>query len=355
MSEHFALIRFDSLGDLILVTPVIRNLRLEYPHCRVTVVTRRPYDELFYADPDVDRVVATGGLLDRDGLPGTGAAARALADERFDAVIDLQGSMASRLLARRLRARRRSHHARMSWARMKLVYLKRFARPLPPKVDRFNAALARVKADVRTRTPEIRLSTAARAWAATESRRTRRNSVFTTVGAHPGARWPTKRWPVSLFADCLARVAERERARIFLFGSTPERRLLEKIAAMIPHVPTVVYSGLPLQRVGALVEHCDAFLANDSGLMHLSAALSVPTVALFGPTHPGLGFTPQGPRNRIFFGYAHCSPCSMLGERPCYQKRRFCLERIEPGKVAEAMAELLSEGKVVNEALETLA
>ena len=131
MSEHFALIRFDSLGDLILITPVIRNLHLAYPDCRITLVTRRPYDELFYADPDVDRVVATGGLLDRDGLPGTRAAARALADERFDAVIDLQGNIASRLLARQLRARRRAHHARMTWARMKLVYFKRFARPLP--------------------------------------------------------------------------------------------------------------------------------------------------------------------------------------------------------------------------------
>lgn len=349
VSQTFALVRFDTLGDVILTTPVIRNLRQEYPEARITVVTRRPYDELFHADPDVDRVVSLGGQLDRDGLPGIRAAASALSGVRFDAVLDLQGNLKSRMLVRLLRARKRVHYPQARWEQFKLVHLKRFSRPLSPKVDRFNAVLPKVKADIRTRLPQIRLSEAARLWAAEETARTFSDSHYTTVGAHPGAHWPTKRWPVELFADCLARVAQKEQSRVFLFGSAPERALLEHTAALLPQVQTVVYCGLPLQKVGALVEQCDVFLANDSGLMHLSAALSVPTVSLFGPTHPALGFSPQGPRNRIFFGYAHCSPCSVHGERPCYQKRRFCLERIEPVKVAETISELLSEGKVISE------
>jgi ADP-heptose:LPS heptosyltransferase len=72
-------------------------------------------------------------------------------------------------------------------------------------------------------------------------------------------------------------------------------------------------------------------------------------VSIFGPTHPALGFAPQGPRNRIYFGYAHCSPCSVQGERACYQRRRFCLDRIDPARVAETLSELLTEGKVVGE------
>ncbi len=343
----FALIRFDTLGDVILTTPVIRNLRQEYPDASITVVTRRPYDELFHADPDVNRVVALAGHIDRDGLPGLRAAANALSNERFDAVLDLQCSYDSRLLSSLIRARKRARPPQLHWAEFKLIHMKRFAKPLAPKVDRFNAVLPQVKADIRTRRPDIRLSRAARAWAANESARTRRESQYTTVGAHPGANWATKRWPVESFAECLSRVANKERSRVLLFGSSPERPLLERTAALMPEVHTVVYSGLPLQRVGALVEQCDVFLANDSGLMHLSAALSVPTLSLFGPTHPALGFTPQGPRNRIYFGYAHCSPCSMHGERACYQRRRFCLERIEASKVAETLSELLSEGKVI--------
>ena len=349
MSLKFALIRFDTLGDVILSTPVIRNLRQAYPDAGITMVTRRPYDELFHGDPDVDRVVSLGGQLDRDGLPGIRAAATALSHEHFDAVLDLQGSIKSRLLVSLMNARKRVHYPQVRWEQFKLVHLKRLAKPLAPTVDRFNAVLPKVKADIRSRLPQVRLSEAARVWAATESARTRKEGHYTTVGAHPGAHWPTKRWPVQLFADCLSRVAQKERSRVFLLGSSPERALLEHTAALMPEVQSVVYCGLPLQKVGALVEQCDVFLANDSGLMHLSAALSVPTVSLFGPTHPALGFAPQGPRNRIFFGYAHCSPCSMDGERACYQKRRFCLERIEPAKVSETLSELLSEGKVVGE------
>ena len=355
MKANFALIRFDTLGDVILTTAVIQNLRLEYPGCRITMITRRPYDELFLADPDVDRVVALGGVLDRDGLPGVRAAARALSNERFDAVLDLQGNVHSRILTMHLSAGRRAGYPQKRWDQFKLIHLKRWARPMSPKVDRFNAALARVPADIRSRLPHIRLSEAARIWAATEFARTRRDSSYTTIGVHPGARWSTKRWPAALFADCLTRVSQKEKARVLLLGSKPERRLLERVAALMPQIQTVIYCGLPLQQVGALVELCDVFLANDAGLMHLSAALAVPTVSLFGPTHPGLGFTPQGPRNRIFFGYSKCSPCSAHGERPCYQKRRYCLERIEPVKVAETISELFSEGKVLSEPVERVA
>jgi heptosyltransferase-2 len=355
MSQNIALIRFSSLGDVVLITPVVRNLRREYPDARITVVTRRPYDELFYADPDVDRVVALGGKLDRDGLPGVEAAVQALSNERFDTVLDLQGNLKSWYLSRRIRAQKRFRYPKQRLARLKLVHMKKLAQPILPTVDRYNAVLPKVPADVRVRLPRVRLSVAARNWAAVESRRTRLPSIVTTVGAHPGAHWATKRWPESYFADCLARVAEKERARVFLFGSAPERDLLERIVALMPHIQSVIYCGYPIQRVGALVEHCDVFLANDSGLMHLAAALSVPTVSLFGPTHPGLGFAPQGPRNRVFFGYAHCSPCSLHGERPCYQRRRYCLERIEPAKVSEVMSEVLTEGKVVAEVMETAA
>lgn len=354
MSRNFAVIRFSSLGDVILLTPVVQNLRRDYPDARITIVTRRPYDELFYADPAVDRVVALGGKFDRDGLAGLDAAAAALEGERFDAVLDLQGDWKSRRLAWSLSARKRVGSPKQRFARWKLIHAKKWARPLIPKVDRYNNALAKVPADVRSRLPRIQLSGAARAWAAADSARTHRRSIVTTIGAHPGARWTTKRWPDQFFANCLARVAERERARVFLFGSAPERELLERTAALMPQVQTVVYCNLPLQRVGALVEQCDAFLANDSGLMHLAAALSVPTVALFGPTHPGLGFAPQGPRNRIFFGFAECSPCSLHGHKPCYQRRRFCLERIEPAKVGDVLSELLSEGKVLGESTEVM-
>jgi heptosyltransferase-2 len=350
MTHHFGIIRFNSLGDVILLTPLVQNLRRDYPDARITIITRRPYDELFYADPDVDRVVALGGKYDRDGLPGLEAAITALGGERFDAIIDLQGDWRSRRLAWSVPARKRIGSPKQRLARWKLIHAKRWARPLIPKIDRYNNALARVPADVRSRMPRVCLSTAARAWARAESARTRSAEIVTTVGAHPGARWPTKRWPEEFFADCLSRLAERERARVFLFGSAPERDLLERTAAMMPDVRTEVYCHLPLQRVGALVEQCDVFLANDSGLMHLAAALSVPTVSLFGPTHPGLGFAPQGPRNRIFFGFAECSPCSLHGQKPCYQRKRFCLDRIEPAKVGEVMSELLSEGKVVSEA-----
>ena len=82
-------------------------------------------------------------------------------------------------------------------------------------------------------------------------------------------------------------------------------------------------------------------VSNDSGLMHISSALGVPTVAIFGPTHPKLGFAPAGPNNMVLTTNQPCSPCSLHGQSQCFQPSQYCLDKITVEMVWEAATKLL--------------
>jgi len=88
---------------------------------------------------------------------------------------------------------------------------------------------------------------------------------------------------------------------------------------------------------------CDLIVTNDSGLMHLAVALSVPVVAIFGPTHPSLGFAPLGDNDRVICDNVDCSPCSLHGEKKCRMIQKYCFEKISPQRVKEEVESILYE------------
>jgi heptosyltransferase-2 len=76
----------------------------------------------------------------------------------------------------------------------------------------------------------------------------------------------------------------------------------------------------------AVITRFKALVTNDSGPMHIAGALGIPFVAMFGPTHPDLGFDPGYPSGTVLHSGARCSPCSVHGEKPCRMRSRFCMD-----------------------------
>jgi lipopolysaccharide heptosyltransferase II len=156
----------------------------------------------------------------------------------------------------------------------------------------------------------------------------------------PGARWNSKRWPEVFFARVLDQVVqEQPNTAIWLLGSDDEREAAEEVRASCRKASPVNLAGQT--NLGALCEllrASDALLTNDSGPMHLAAALSVPTVALFGPTSPDLT-GPYGAEHRVFVGNCADGPCF---RRNCPRGERECVESIPTKKVAEALLERLN-------------
>lgn len=110
------------------------------------------------------------------------------------------------------------------------------------------------------------------------------------IGVNPGTNRPTERWPAEKFAEMGKLAVERCAARVLVFWGPGEKALAENIVSTIGE-RAIVAPPTTLKQLGALFQKCTVVVSNDSGPMHIAAALGVPTVGIFGPVNPRL----QGP------------------------------------------------------------
>jgi len=126
-----------------------------------------------------------------------------------------------------------------------------------------------------------------------------------------------------------------------VFGGGEEMDLAEEVARGIGSNALPV-AGLSLREMMGLMARCGLFITNDSGPMHLATALSVPVVAIFGPTHPVLGFWPLGKRDRVLTADLECSPCSLHGSRRC-PREWICLREVTVDQVVQTAEQIMGE------------
>jgi heptosyltransferase-2 len=164
------------------------------------------------------------------------------------------------------------------------------------------------------------------------------------IALHPGSS-EMKRWPKERFAALADLLMQDRRARILLVGGPGERELCGEVARMMKSPPIVAAGLLTIKQTADLIGRCDLFVGNDSGPMHLAAALATPTIGLFGPTDR-VKNRPWGPRNRIVIigGGMKCAPCYKNGEIPCIYDTNRCMAEISVNDVYERARSLLAGG-----------
>ncbi len=159
------------------------------------------------------------------------------------------------------------------------------------------------------------------------------------VGLSPGAIFGSaKRWPPERFAEIGDRAVEEWGAKVLVFGSGKEKEVCSHVCSSMVHQSVNLCGRTSLNVVMGLISRCLFFATNDSGLMHIAAALNVPTVAIFGPTdHVSTG--PLGLRTMIVKHNIECAPC-LKSECPTDHR---CMLKIGSEEVWEAMERLRKE------------
>ena len=329
-------LRFSAVGDVVLTSPAIEALRTAWPRARIVYAVKARLAHLVKHNPNVDEVLT----LD----PGEGplSFARKLRAARCETVLDLHNKIRSKILRALLPSRRT------------VVWHKRdFKDTLPVKLalkpyhasmlfsDRYHAAVEEL---VGSRLPRGALryflgpDDLANADAALSAAGVSRDAPI--LGMSPGANWQTKRWPAERFAALAAR-ALKAGFQVVVQGSGEEAALGRQVAAAAPG--TVDLSGkLDLPTLGGLIARCAAFVANDSGPMHIARGLGVPTLAFFGSTDPGM-FEFQG--HRALFAGVECSPCSFFGRARCPRGHFRCMLDLDEDRAWHALEPLLTGGR----------
>jgi heptosyltransferase-2 len=156
------------------------------------------------------------------------------------------------------------------------------------------------------------------------------------VGLSPGAAYgPAKRWPVERFAAIGDRAILEWGARVVVIGTEKEKDLGETLISATAPGAVNLCGMTGLGEALALIKRCQLFVSNDSGLMHVAAALDVPTVAIFGSTNP-VATGPRGKNARIVKQDMECSPC-LKPECPVGYR---CLLSVQAGDVWREMEDL---------------
>ena len=335
-----ALVRFSSLGDVVLTLPVAACLKAAFPESEVLYLTKAAYRPLLEGQPGIDRVATLEEA--GPGLPALRRFCRGLG--RFDLALDLHGTLRSRSCLRALSADRRLSYRkdallRRLWA---AGWMRgRMQGPQRHTIDRYLEPLGRLGIAPACTVPGLKIAPgeleAARALLTEAGIR----DPSRTAAVVPGARWPNKCWSPASFAAVAAGLRNTEGLEPVIVGDAADREAAEAVRVQVPGGAAQLAGRTGLTGLAALLSLARVAVANDSGPAHLAAAVGTPVVTIFGPTHEAFGFAPRGARVRVISRDLPCRPCTVHGGLRCPRNRRACLDDIAPAEVLSVARDLL--------------
>jgi heptosyltransferase-2 len=328
------------VGDAVMSTPALRAIRRNYPNARITILAKPWVVPVFEHSPDIDKVMIYQAGGRHQGLKGLMRLSRDLRTAKFDLAILIQNAFEAALLAWLARIPRRlgfTTDARTllvtdrvrTWRRLKSGHL----------VDYYLGLLS--GAGLKTYGRSLTLNIIAQEHENAKHHLHRIGMVTDqrVIGINPGATYGTaKRWPADRFIALSKRFIKTHNALILIFGGPGEASLGKSIADQVGPKCINLCNATTLRQAMALIGCCHAFITNDSGLMHVAAALNVPQVAIIGPTDPA-ATGPVNAASRMVQAAHSCERAPCL--KPDCPVDHRCMTAIEVEDVLAATSTLL--------------
>jgi heptosyltransferase II len=337
--KKILVIRFSSLGDIVMSTPLIRCLRCAYPDAQIDMVVRSDFMDLIRDNPHISSKI---GLDRKSGLKGLFDLRRRINSEHYDLIYDAHRSLRTVLLMPFLKSDRKAYFKKYYIRRDLSLLLKvNLMRNTKRFLERYIEPLNRYGVFYDGQGPELFLSQ--------ETQNSGLSKVnfngngLPWVGFIPSAQWPGKRWAPSKFRELVIRVMNETACGIVVFGGKNDVFCKDICKDLDPSRVVNTQGLLTIGESAAVLRQCKFVVANDTGLMHVADALGVPSVLVLGPTSEELGCIPFHPLTQIVQKDLWCRPCSKNGQAPCIRGKRECLEAITAGEVFDAFTHVLEE------------
>jgi len=343
------------VGDSILSLPALKRARLEFSHARITLLVLPWVAGIYEGCTAVDDI----WLYERQGLhhrlSGKLRLIRELRERRFDAALLFQNAFEAAVLTRLAGIPVRAGYDRDGRG---LLLTHKVA--IDPRVSKLHQSyyyldlLEQLLGRARTAQgfepkrpsefaveamPDITLAVSPERKQAARNRLQSQGVDFnrTVVGVNPGAFYGSaKRWLCGRYATVLDRLIDERQASVVIFGSPSEVAIAEAIQSGMRSRPVILSGRTELSDLIAMIACCDLFLTNDSGPMHLAAALRVPTLAIFGSTDE-VATGPMSPVAVVANKRVECSPC-LLRECPIDHR---CMTSVTAEEVAQRAFQMI--------------
>lgn len=322
-------IRFSSIGDIVLTTPVLRCLKQQRPDAEIHFLTKAAFRAVVAHNPNIDKVHYLEDNLD--------AVVEELKKEKFDYVADLHNNLRTFRVRKALGVKESHTFPKLNTRKWLLVNLKLQVMPDQSIVERYFKAVAPLG---------IRNDGGGLDYFIPETAKTGNEDIPMShwagfVGCVIGGSYNTKKLPVAQWR----RLCEAMPYPVILLGGPEDRDEGQEIAALDPIRIYNACGKFNLNESADLVRRAKVIVSNDTGLMHVAAAFRKPVVSLWGNTVPEFGMFPYYGFNNLGDRLApqselverkglYCRPCSKLGYDRCPKKHFRCMNELNMEEVA---------------------
>ena len=310
--RNILVIDFGQLGDVVMSLPALRAIREKFSNARITIACGRPAAEIIrmssYADTtiEVDRVALRDGFIPLS-IFRIFQVVKDVRARQFNFVIDLHSFSETNLLGFlsgspvRLFSRRRGRS---------LDFLANF-KPLPPneennrerhQVDRYLDVLRPLGISDAERVPRLTTSFEQDREIDNLLRKSKAESGTPLVGLFPGAGHESRRWPLEQFAQLADSLARNDAVRPIVFAGPEERALIPQMRSIFPS-STVILDRLTIRQLASAQARLAVFVSNDTGPLHIAAAVGAPIVLLLDGRAPD-SYIPVSEPKRVIVGAA---------------------------------------------------
>lgn len=326
------------VGDALLTTPALTALQESFPAARISVLAKEWVAPIYGYHPGVHKVIILDRKVRHHGWVGLWRLAAELKTQAFDLAVLFQNAFEAALIVW------------LAGVPIRLGYntdgrgllLNRAIRLIPDdkqvhETEYYLRILRRAGLAASWRPPIFHLPQEFETRVAAEFPELN-NQHALRLGLAPGATYGSaKQWPVDRFTGAARMLLAVRAGKALIFGSPSEADVAQRISEELGGLAVNLAGRTGLAEAAALIKRCHLFITNDSGLMHVAAAVGTPLVAVFGSTNPTTT-APVGPQVRLIRHPVDCAPCL---KPVCFQARHLCMEAVTAEEVVAAGLELL--------------
>lgn len=331
------------IGDAIMTTPAIRSIRCNFPKAQITLLALPWVKDVFRACPHIDHIFIYDKQGRHKGLQGKLRLARELRQKNYDLTILLQNAFEAALITFLARIPVRGGYTTDG----RSMLLTHGVRKYPDiktrhQVHYYQEMIEGLGLQRSRNNLELFLDPAAEQEADALIREALQGAEVPIIGLNPGAAYgPAKCWPAAKYAELARKLSDKTNGLIVIFGTQADQKAADEIRATGSKRIMDLTGKTTLALALACIAQCHVFVTNDSGLMHVAAALNTPLVAIFGSTdHIATG--PYSEQATVVRQPVECSPC-MKTHCPNPKRKGYfqCMEGIMVQEVEQAALQWL--------------
>ena len=338
------LISLAYVGDTVLAFPVIKALKERFTDAKISFITCSQAAELLKGNPFIDEIISYDAFWfykkpTKKAFSEYGKIIKKLRVEEFDLAIDFRADIRDILLIGFFGRAKRI----VSYGFGGGKYLLTEAVPEREHIHKMEFHLDLAKAiGAETSNPEFKLylNDNDRNFAEAFLRRLGINNEKMIVGIHPGARVPLRRWPLYRFGEVGKRLLDEYHVRVLLIGPPDEKEMVKNLNEMMNNKGIDISGKTTFRELASILERLTLFICNETGTMHVAAAVGTTTISLFGPQLIEK-FAPRGDKHIAISKEIECRPCAQVKCVRNLNNNDWCLGRIGVEDVMAAVKKLL--------------